>query len=235
MKIQFFLFALVISFIACKTETVDVQTKIADLEKAIKASPSPEKSDELIDLYTNLIADNNTDQATKADYTIKAAQVCLSQKRTEKAAKLQAPIEAAIAYQTTAMFDEKSQRIVPKIAKDYVSTCDLFANMFPDHEKAAGYLFEGAEKARILQNYRKAISMFDKILTKYPNSPKAAQSMFLKAFTMDDNLKDYDKAKVIYEAFLAKYPNDDFADDTQFLLKNLGKTDDQIIESFNKK
>jgi TolA-binding protein len=37
---------------------------------------------------------------------------------------------------------------------------------------------------------------------------------------------------VAYEAFLKKYPNDDFADDAQFLLKNLGKSPEEIIKGF---
>ena len=35
------------------------------------------------------------------------------------------------------------------------------------------------------------------------------------------------------KAFCKSYPNDDFADDTKFLLENLGKDDEEIINSFS--
>jgi len=232
MKIRFLMFALTISFLACQTETADIKTQIAELEKAVSEKATPENSDQLIDLYNNYIKENASDKAIEADYTYKAALLAYNQKRSGKTAALKAPLESTIAYQLKAMFDESTQKIVPEAAKGYINSCELFAELFATDEKAATYLFEGAEKARIIQNYDVALGMFDKLLKKFPNHPKAAQSMFLKAFTLDDNLKQFDKAKVIYEAFLAKYPNDDFADDTQFLLKNLGKSDDQIIESF---
>ena len=52
------------------------------------------------------------------------------------------------------------------------------------------------------------------------------------AFTLDNDLQRHEEAKELYESFLEKYPDDDFADDTQFLLQNLGKTDEEIIQSF---
>ena len=58
--------------------------------------------------------------------------------------------------------------------------------------------------------------------------------MFLKAFTYDNDLKKVEEARVLYNEFLKKYPNDEFADDTKFLLENLGKDDEEIINSFGK-
>ena len=77
-----------------------------------------------------------------------------------------------------------------------------------------------------------ADAIYDAIYTQYPQYEKAAQALFLKAFTYDNDLKDKGTAKALYEEFLQKFPNDDFADDTQFLLKNLGKNDEEIIKSF---
>ena len=48
----------------------------------------------------------------------------------------------------------------------------------------------------------------------------------------DNDMKQIDQARSIYESFLEKYPNDEVADDTQFLLNNLGKSDDEIIKGF---
>jgi TolA-binding protein len=44
-----------------------------------------------------------------------------------------------------------------------------------------------------------------------------------------------DKAKAVYEEFLRKYPEDEFAGSAQFLLDNLGKSDDELLEALQKK
>jgi tetratricopeptide (TPR) repeat protein len=98
----------------------------------------------------------------------------------------------------------------------------------------AGYLFRSAEVARSIRSFEKAIMLYDDIITNYPTTEKSAQALFLKAFTLDNELKKFDEAKIIYESFLQKYPNDEFADDTQFLLNNLGKSEEEIIKSFEK-
>ncbi|MEN0006956.1 MAG: tetratricopeptide repeat protein, partial [Bacteroidota bacterium] len=78
-------------------------------------------------------------------------------------------------------------------------------------------------------------AIYDQIYENYPDYEKAPQSLFLKAFTQDNDLKRPDEARKLYEEFLERYPEDDFADDTQFLLENLGKDDEEIIKSFQEK
>ena len=45
-------------------------------------------------------------------------------------------------------------------------------------------------------------------------------------------MKQYEKARGLYEEFVKNHPTDEFADDTQFLLANLGKSDEEIIKQF---
>ena len=54
----------------------------------------------------------------------------------------------------------------------------------------------------------------------------------MKAFTYDNEMGEKEKAKALYTEFLEKYPNDDFADDTKFLLENLFKSNEEIIQEF---
>lgn len=42
-------------------------------------------------------------------------------------------------------------------------------------------------------------------------------------------------AKSIYNEFLKKYPTHDLADDVQFLIDNLGKSDQEILEMIESK
>ena len=58
--------------------------------------------------------------------------------------------------------------------------------------------------------------------------------MFLKAFILEDNLKNIDAAEQAYQSFIDKYPNHHFADDAQFSLNNLGKTDAEIQQELER-
>lgn len=108
----------------------------------------------------------------------------------------------------------------------------LYADAFPTDSSSAKYLAKAGETARLLQQYDKALEIFAKIEQNHPNSKEAAAAMFMKAFTLDNDLRRFDEAKPVYEAFLKKYPNDEFADDAQFLLNNLGKSPEEIIKGF---
>jgi TolA-binding protein len=109
-----------------------------------------------------------------------------------------------------------------------------YADAFPQDSTSAKYLAKAGETARLLQQYDKALEIFAKIEKNHPKSREAGAALFMKAFTLDNDLKRFDEAKTAYEAFLNQYPNDEFADDAQFLLNNLGKSPEEIIKGFEK-
>ena len=133
------------------------------------------------------------------------------------------------------LMNDSTNRIDYRVANDFIGLCEINALMLPKDPKSPDYLHKAGETARSLRSFPKALEIYDWINTKYAEHPKAAQALFLKAFTYDNDLKNVEKARELYTEFLQKYPNDDFADDTQFLLKNLGKNDEEIINSFGKK
>ena len=133
------------------------------------------------------------------------------------------------------MFNDSLQRMDFRAANDYIAATELYAIMNPGAADAPELLLKGAETARSVRNFQRALSMYEMVSTEYGNSPKAGQALFMRAFTLDNDLKRYDEARTLYEQFLEAYPNDEFADDTRFLLENLGKSDEEIINSFTKK
>ena len=160
----------------------------------------------------------------------------------EKAAEVKAkiPADAAVLDQRinnlgVEMFNDSTGRIEYKIANDYINSCELFAMMAPEDQNSPTFLHKAGETARSIRAYRKALDLYEWIGARYPNFEKAPQALFLRAFTLDNDLKRFDEAKALYESFLQKYPNDEFADDTKFLLDNLGKDDEEIIKSFTEK
>ena len=132
------------------------------------------------------------------------------------------------------LMNDSTNRIDYRVANDFIGLCEINALMLPKDAKSGDYLHKAGETARSLRSFPKALEIYDWIIMKYPDHPKAAQALFLKAFTYDNDLKKVDEARALYTEFLNKYPNDDFADDTKFLLENLGKDDEEIINSFGK-
>lgn len=133
------------------------------------------------------------------------------------------------------MYNDKTHRLDTKVASNFIEICEMYALVKPEDTKSPDYLHKAGETARAIRAFPRAIAIYDRIYANYPNFEKAPQALFLKAFTYDNDLKDFEKAKLYYTEFLAKFPNDDFADDTEFLLGNLGKNDEEIIKSFSKK
>ena len=120
-------------------------------------------------------------------------------------------------------------------AMDYVDACEAFALGYPDSPQTAENLFKSAEVSKSIRTFGKSLSLYDWILERYPNYEKAPTAMFLKAFIIENNMKDDAKAKEIYNQFIKTYPNHDLADDVEFLLENIGKTDEEILKMIEDK
>jgi TolA-binding protein len=133
------------------------------------------------------------------------------------------------------MFDSQAGQLNIESARSFVDVCEAYAMSAPAENDVPDYLHKAAETARAMRTIPKALSLYDWILEQYPDHEKAPQALFLKAFTYDNNLNDTANARKNYTAFLEKFPEDEFADDTKFLLENLGKSDEEILESLTKK
>ena len=130
------------------------------------------------------------------------------------------------------IYSEKDNKFDDKKAMEYIEYCQSYAKLVPQDTEAAKFLFQAAETARSIKKYDQAMAIYDQIYTDFNSYPKAPQALFLKAFTLDSEMQQYDKARVLYQEFIEKHPEDEFADDTKFLLKNLGKSDEEIIKQF---
>lgn len=130
----------------------------------------------------------------------------------------------------TTMFNDSLNEYSVDVATTFVDACEAYVLANPTAKDAVDFLHQAGQTARSIRTFRKAISLYDWIYTKYPNDPRAGQALFLEAFTYDNELKEVDIARSLYEQFIKKFPKDELADDAQFLLKNLGKTDDEILQ-----
>lgn len=134
-----------------------------------------------------------------------------------------------------AMFNDSLQRLDQSAVRHFVDASEAYALVHADDSMAVEHLHKAAEAARNLRAYDRAIDLFNWIIDKFPTHKRASQALFLKAFTYDNDLNDTAKARKYYREFIVKYPDDDFADDAQFLLENLGKSDDELLRELQRK
>ena len=133
------------------------------------------------------------------------------------------------------MFNDSNYRLDENIARLYVDAPEAAVMAQPDLPAAPEYLHRAAETARTLRDIPKAITLYDWVINRYPEHPRGSTSLFLKAFTFDNDLKDYENARIYYEEFLKKYPNNEFAESAKFLLENLGKSDEELRQIIEEK
>lgn len=121
------------------------------------------------------------------------------------------------------------------IAQEFVTATSNFAMLNPTDSIAPNFLIDAATIARNMGSTDKTLEFFRWVYQKFPNHPKASDAMFYEAFTYDSDLKDFEKAKVAYNAFINQNPKHSFVEQAQIMLSNLGKTDEELLESLGGK
>jgi TolA-binding protein len=109
-----------------------------------------------------------------------------------------------------------------------------FAKYFPNDSMTAGFVFKAATQALTLGQNDKAISLYDMVATKYPQSRYVPQSILGEGFIYDNNMKDTAKAHAKYSELIQKFPNDSLASNARQAIKLLGMTPDEIGKYFEK-
>lgn len=119
-------------------------------------------------------------------------------------------------------------------AFEYVDATEAYVMVNPTSDDAPANLFKAAEIAKTVGTFKKALSLYDWVINTYPESEQAPMALFLKAFVLEDNMKNIEAARSAYEQFLVSYPDHSFADDAEFSLNNLGKTNEEIQAELEK-
>lgn len=142
---------------------------------------------------------------------------------------------------STARTEEEIARLETQLAKEpseeiLKQLLDLYKEMAAktSGEQHMDYLWKAGETARAARDFSTAETIFVELYSQNDSPDLAAKALFLHAFMCDEDLKEYEKAKSLYQQFLQKFPDSDFSDDAQFLLDNLGKSDEEMLELLNK-
>jgi TolA-binding protein len=129
----------------------------------------------------------------------------------------------------------KSLTLDPNMANIAVTAYDNFVKNFPNDSLAPDFLFKAGEISTANQQYKQALMFYESITKRYPDFKLAPESLYLQGYLLDNFLDDDAKAKTIYEEVITKYPELPYAKDAKSAIKNLGKSDEDLIREFEKK
>jgi tetratricopeptide (TPR) repeat protein len=119
-----------------------------------------------------------------------------------------------------------------ELAAQLLQSYIKFTDTYPMDEHTADYLYKGAGLARGVRLYTRALQMYTRILTDYPDYKKIVETQFLIAFTYDNDIKDIEKAKEAYNLVIEMYPDHEFAVQARERLKTIDLSDEELIELF---
>jgi tetratricopeptide (TPR) repeat protein len=128
------------------------------------------------------------------------------------------PIEDQLINRQKAVYESAALQINYSAANELITASELYALLLPYAEQSPELLLSAAEITRGLGVYRHSLDLLDWVATRYPEHPQAAQALFLRAFTLDEQLHDTTAARKAYQLFLRKHPDHEFANDARMLL-----------------
>lgn len=123
----------------------------------------------------------------------------------------------------------------PKAIEDLKTAYLDFADKYPQDELSPDYIFKAAQRCNATAQHEEAIQLFQKVIDKYPKSKLCEEALFLQAYIYENSMQKLDKAKEIYLDFIKKYPESDLTEDAKLAIENLGKSPEEIFESFKNK
>jgi N-acetylmuramoyl-L-alanine amidase len=119
-----------------------------------------------------------------------------------------------------------------KIVDEYPESKYYQDALLQTGELTQGYIDKKLSKTESLL---KAIKIYREYCDKYPDSPKAPQTLFMIGFIEANELDKIEEAKATYNEFLKKYPKSEMVKAAKAEIENLGLTPDQILEKQREK
>lgn len=123
------------------------------------------------------------------------------------------------------------------IAAKAISDFNLYATTCKDDSLSPIFFIKAGQVAQAIGSFTQAQAMFSKCINQYPHFKNKGAALFLSAQLYDDSkmLNNETEAKKLYEQIIFEFPKSPFANDATACIKNLGKTDEEIMQGFLKK
>ncbi len=152
-----------------------------------------------------------------------------------KGGKSAGEVSSLLMSNFNAVSDPNTGTLNLSASQEFARIARELADKYPSDTTVAMPFYRSAEVVRAMNDPKRAATIYKDVYDRFPSFSKAAEAMFMLAFTYDEDLKDYEAAKATYTEFLKDHPNHSFADDTEMLLKNLGKSDEEILKELEAK
>jgi outer membrane protein assembly factor BamD (BamD/ComL family) len=132
---------------------------------------------------------------------------------------------------------QKSTAVNNDIADKAITTFDNFSSTCNTDSLAPIFLIKAGQVAQSIKKYEQAQSLFKKCINQFTDFKNRGAALFLLAQLYDNEmmLNNEAEAKIIYEQIIKEYPQSPFANDAKYCIKNIGKTDEQLVQEFLKK
>lgn len=102
-----------------------------------------------------------------------------------------------------------------------IQTLQLFEKKHPEDPRAPEVLLALATCYQSRKNFTEAISLFGKLIEKYPHSAEAYKGLFLLGYMYYDDIKDNDKARTTLTTFINTYPDSELTVSAKVLIENI--------------
>lgn len=119
--------------------------------------------------------------------------------------------------------------------KQLMQECDTYVRMFTTDSLAPDMLFKAGNAAVNSLMYEEAQQYYERIIANYLDYNKIPEVLYMQGFVYESHLESFGKAKDKYEAIIKNYPDHELAQQAQMSIDNFGKTDEEIVKSFQSK
>jgi tetratricopeptide (TPR) repeat protein len=117
-------------------------------------------------------------------------------------------------------------KLLDSLGSGYVA----WADHYPDAPETPEFLFRAGELySNELQDFPRAIAVFERDYKNYPAHATAANALFFIGYLYNNSLHDLSKAEQYYKEFIAQYPQHEMAKHAQFELESLGMSPDEVF------
>jgi tetratricopeptide (TPR) repeat protein len=132
---------------------------------------------------------------------------------------------------------QKENSVNSNLAEQAINAFNNFASVCKDDSLAPIFLLKAGQIAQSVGKFQQSEILLKKCADEFPNFRNRGAALFLLAQVYDDPalLNNESEAKKIYEQIIKEYPKTAWSRDAEACIKNLGKTDAQLVEEFLKK
>ncbi len=123
------------------------------------------------------------------------------------------------------------------VAAKAIIDFNAYASNCKNDSLAPVYYLKAGQVAQAVGKYTQSQVMLNKCINEYPKFKNRGAALFILAQLYDDPkmLNNEPEAKKLYEQIISEYPETAYAGDSKSAIKNLGKTDEELVQEFLKK